>query len=262
MITRANEPQSIGGVLDTGFKIFGAGFMAIVPITFLGTLISAIAGYALTMSMFDAAEAGDPMAGLGAAGVISFIVVLIISLVFFGAALIRTRHIARNEQGSFGSALAGGFKRFPSVLVASIAYGIAIMIGFIALVIPGIFLSVALAFCLYAAAADNKGPFEALSYSYDIVRGNWWRSAAVLTVILIILIVFQLTIVFAAGLFAVAGDPTMGPNLILDVVITPIIGSIISTLSYCLAFAVYDDLKLRKEGSDLADRIEGLGEEA
>ena len=49
-------------------------------------------------------------------------------------------------------------------------------------------------------------------------------------------------------------------QFMIDVVITPILSAILGALFYCLGFALYDDLRLRNEGGDLAERIEGLGE--
>jgi len=266
MIVRANEPQTIGGVLDSGFKLFSGGLTAIMPFAYLGSLLGALGGWVMQVMMLNAMQGGgDPVAFFGATTIIGAIVIWLVTTLFSAAALIRARDVYYGVQGSFGSALGAAFGRLFPVFFAGLLYGIAVSLGLVALIIPGLFLSISLAMCVFAAATDNKGPLESLSYSYDIVKGNWWRTAGVFAVIFIIAIVFYFAIGIVAAIFIVADSGNVTdfaePSLLVDVIIAPVLTAIATTLFYCLGFAVYEDLKLRKEGGDLADRIEGLGEE-
>ena len=51
-------------------------------------------------------------------------------------------------------------------------------------------------------------------------------------------------------------DPeTMSSNVLLNFVILPLISALLAPLFYTFAMAAYNDLKLRRSGADLADRI-------
>lgn len=261
MFVRATEPQSIGGVLDTGFKLFSASVKAVAPIAYVGGLIGAIFGWYAQTAMLNRLGSGTSspfgFSGLEIAG---FLVVTVVTYIFLAAAIIRTRDIHDNNEGSFGSALSGGLRRLWAVFIAGVLYSFAIVFGFIALIVPGIFLSISLAMCIYAAAADDKGPLDSLSYSFELVKGNWWRTAGIFAVIMIIAFVFYFVIGFISAM-VVFSDPAAaveGPSIVIDVLIVPLFSAVISALLYCLGYAVYTDLKLRKEGGDLADRIESL----
>ncbi len=260
MFSPANEPQSIGGVLDTGFKLFRAGFKDLVLIAYLGSILGALWSWGLETTIINSTSGTGPSPGslpllfIGGGLVVMFLVSL-----FMAATLIRARNIYRGEQGSVGSALSLGVRRAPAVFFASLVYGLVVAVGLVLLIIPGLWLSIALAMCMYAAATDNHGPMKALNYSYDLVKGNWWRTAAVFAVIMIIAMVFYFALGFISAMVLVS-DPTAleGPSLWLDIIIFPIVTAAITALVYCLAYAIYEDLKLRKEGGDIASRIEGL----
>lgn len=257
MFEPANEPQSIGGVLDTGFKLFRAGFKQIVPIAYLGSIISALWGWYFQTAMLRRLEAGDPSGfGFQFSDLIGMLIVMVLVAAFFAATLIRASNVYRGEPGSLGAALTGGIRRAPSVFVASLLYFVVMLIGLVLLIIPGVWLSISLAMCFYAAAADGRGPIDSLNYSYELVKGNWWRTAAVFGVIMIIAMVFYFALGFISAMVILSGDPSslQQPSILLDVIIFPIVTAAITALMYCLAYVVYEDLKLRREGGDQIGR--------
>ncbi|WP_424283400.1 hypothetical protein [Eudoraea sp.] len=264
MFTHANEPQSIGGVLDSGFKLFTASIKQVAPITYLGALGGAIGAWVLQTSMLNQiAEGGAPLdfdvpllAG-------TYIAMVIVGTILMAAAIIRIRAVFTSETMSFGLAMLGGMKRAPAVIGASLIYMLAFLVGSILLIVPGIYISVMLAFAFYAAAADNNGPIESIKYSYGLVKGNWWRTAGLLTIMMIVVLVFYVAVGFVVGILAASSDSAqdLQPSILGDIVIIPVITAVITAMMYCLAYAVYHDLKLRSQGIDLAERIESLDKE-
>ena len=59
----------------------------------------------------------------------------------------------------------------------AILYGLAIVVGLILLVIPGIILSISLCLAFYLVALENKGAVDSLKSSHALVKGYWWRTA-------------------------------------------------------------------------------------
>jgi hypothetical protein len=77
------------------------------------------------------------------------------------------------ELGSIPAGVADGMlKTWVFLVIALIVQGIAVMLGFVALIIPGIFLLVSLIFTQVYVAVEDEGPFEALSSSWSLAKGN------------------------------------------------------------------------------------------
>jgi uncharacterized membrane protein len=90
----------------------------------------------------------------------------------------------------------GPFWRF---LGAHILTGIALFIGFICLIIPGIILAVGLAFVPYLVVERGLGPIESMKESWRITKGHKWTLFQLGLVFLGLLILG--TIVFFVGIF-------------------------------------------------------------
>ena len=70
------------------------------------------------------------------------------------------------------------YQQYPLLLKyigASLLEGLIVVVGFIFLIIPGIYLAVKLNFASYAVIDKKVGPVEALKSSYEITNGNWWN---------------------------------------------------------------------------------------
>lgn len=68
------------------------------------------------------------------------------------------------------------------LLTASIFFWTAVLLGFMLLVIPGIFLAVRLIFYKYAVLLDEGGIVSSLEKSWKATKGNGWRIAALMLV--------------------------------------------------------------------------------
>src|SRR5204862_6902693 len=102
-----------------------------------------------------------------------------------------------------GWSVARGFERWGAVLAAVILGGLAMLAGFIAFVIPGIWLAVSLYFASQAVVAEGHSPMDALRRSRELVRGQWWR-------------VFGIGIFFAVMIGVLTGIVSAGANAIAE----------------------------------------------
>lgn len=82
---------------------------------------------------------------------------------------------AKGRKFSLGSAINLVCYKFFVLLFASIVSFMIIGLGFIALIIPGIFLSMRLLFYEQAILLNNKGIVDSLKMSWNVAKGNWWR---------------------------------------------------------------------------------------
>lgn len=113
-------------------------------------------------------------------------------------------------------------------------------------------------FTSQAIIAESKGPLEALSRSWNLTKGFWWRTLGYLLVIVIInaIITFVPT-VLASGLAAVFVEDVIVLQLINGAVSA--IGSVLVTPFTLIAVTLmYFDLRIRKEGFDLEQQVRSL----
>ena len=89
--------------------------------------------------------------------------------------------------------------QFLNFLVANVLAGLAVMIGLILLILPGIYLAVKLQFFGYPIVDRGVGPIDALKESFAITNGVFWK--VLLFDVLATLIVIAGAIAFGVGLF-------------------------------------------------------------
>jgi uncharacterized BrkB/YihY/UPF0761 family membrane protein len=108
---------------------------------------------------------------------------------------------------------------------------------------------------------EELGPTASLSRAWQLVKGSWWRTAVILTVVGLILIALVFVISFVAGLAAIPSafmgnsrSAAIAVQLFVAVLTAPLL-----PLMYCLFYAVYTDLRLRRDGGDLLSRAAAVG---
>ena len=111
-------------------------------------------------------------------------------------------HLVRGAPTSLGQVFAG-FSRWLSVLAYLIlAYG-AMLLGFLALVLPGIFLSICFLLTPFILIDGNLPAAGAMGASFRaVMRLGWWRTFALYFLIVIIMFVLGVAVALAYGIIA------------------------------------------------------------
>jgi hypothetical protein len=143
------------------------------------------------------------------------------------------------------------------VFVFFFVWIIALVIGGILLVLPGIavfcagvYLGVRWTLAVAAMMGEDLGPIRGLSRSWNLVRGQWWRTFGILLLVVIMQSVIGYALGFLFGLIAVAvtsGDV----QLAVVGVGSTILGALVSPITTIAVVLLYFDLRVRKEGLDL-----------
>ena len=115
-----------------------------------------------------------------------FFASIIISIIIYYAIAKATFENLNKREGSVSDAIVSVLKKIIPIFIAGIIYFIVVIIGIIALIIPGIFLAIAFFFYSHSILLNNKGIFTSFEESYNIVKGNWWQ---VFTLYLILIII-------------------------------------------------------------------------
>lgn len=253
MVALAGEPESIGRVLDSGFKLFVKAFPAVFPLSLGAAAVIAVPSIVSVM-MGGPEPAANPLPA--ATFLVLFLVALPVYMILIAAVVYLIGAVAGLHQAGVEQALARGTRCVLSLIGAAILYVLATAGGLILLIVPGIILSLSLSFAFFAIVLDGDSALGALKRSHRLVWGNWWRTLAVVSVpVVIVMIVFLgLGFGFGATMVMSEGKP-MSDVLVLAHLVEAAIGGITAPLIYSIMIAQYHDLKLRKEGHDLAARL-------
>jgi hypothetical protein len=250
-------PQSIGGVLDSGFRLYSAGFKRVFVLAAVSSLLSGV----LQRTTQSAVLQPSPGTATVLAVALIAIALAIAVIALTGAIIGRVDAISRGADVSLSEALATGWRRGPALFGAWICYGLAVTVGFILLIVPGVILMVSMLFGNYAAVTERMGPIAALNYSRQIVRGHWWRTTALVTVIGVIVIVLYIVVLIIVGTVAAMTGASAAaavgatPPWYAQLIVGPLLEALIAPLMYSMFMAIFNDLKLRHEGGDIAERI-------
>lgn len=268
------RPLSVGEVLDLTFRIYRATAVKCLLFAALGVLAQQLASIYAVMQGRTVAKGQDPWQTLltqfvDPSMIALYLVGLALTIVFYAVVLLRQRRILGD--GSVGGELAAAVRRLPAL----IALGVLVVAGFAACFLPALVTGGALRALLILAAlialcyafvavscaqtillVDDAGPVTSLRRSWRLTAGSFWRLSLIYTVAIIILCVLYAVIAAIAGfLAAVLGRGDVAMVTAFTEVVAVALGALATPFYGALALAVLADLKVRKEGADLEQRI-------
>ena len=257
------RPLSLGEILDVSIKIclsqwrtlIKAVLVVVVPVQIVSTIVNA--DYTVESLDFGTSSTQTPqetldqlnqyLGGLAIAGVLQLLAVLLATAACFRA--IAQAYLG--EQTDWRSSLKYAFSMTPALLWLTLLYALGLVLGFVLLILPGIFLYIAWALALPVLLVEGlRGP-KALGRSFQLVKGRWWRTFGVIIVGFILATIVSTIAqgVFLIGIFAGEGNDAL--VLVLSA-IAGIVGLAVSTpFQAALLTVIYFDLRVRKEGFDL-----------
>jgi hypothetical protein len=267
------RPLSVGEVLDLVFQIFKATLVKGLPYGICAVVAQQLPNvYALAsgVTVRQALSAGQPI------GLVLFTVGVLLALVAWSALLLQQRAIIEQRPTSIKSELGEALRRLPSFFVATLLFLVVVGSGAaVIMVVPpqyrtgvripveilSLYLAVLLSCTWPAVLFAGQGPLGALRQSARLVWGNWWRIAVVYVVggaVVIVVSVLLGALIAAIVSSLGAGIPVM-TSVFTEV--ANVLGAVTAPFVGALLLAVFADLRVRKEGTDLKQRIVDLAVE-
>jgi hypothetical protein len=180
----------------------------------------------------------------------------IIALGLWSALMLRQSAIAAGQPTSMRAELREAFLKLPWVLAILITWIVGVGLGLVLLVIPGLYLAVALPFAWPALVLRRMRFPESILYSVRVSRRSWWRTALIFTVGFVVLFVFYAVgLVFALLLAPVIGAVDLAVVTAVATAVFASMGAFAGPFLCALLIATFGDLQVRTEGSDLERRI-------
>ncbi len=268
MFNLPQQPQSIGDVLSNGFRLYCVGFKKIIVLllvsSFFATLPEVLADF-LEIDIIDVTSDTIRWTPSHFLIIILYILSMLVSFVIYSAIAIQFWGIIHSNTPSIKASLKRGLVCLAPILFASILYGLAVMFGLVLLIVPGIMLSIYLLFYGYFILFEHDGIIASLKHSYQLVRGHWWETAIIQTVISIIMMVV-FVVLFVVFIFV---DPTImdfseegtheltGVTLLLSLLLYITLDLSVSLIT-AIVLVLFYDLKMRKTDDGLQPSLEKL----
>jgi hypothetical protein len=181
------------------------------------------------------------------------------------------------EPGDAGHSLRVGIRRVPAMVGASIVllilsllvlFAIGVLVAaarvFVLLLFPAFgYLFVRWSLVSPAIVAEKAGPVHSIRRSWALTQGLFWRSFAVLFLLLLIVVVLRVAL--QAGLIGAFSSMDSISEIalaVVDTVFTVIILAVIYPLSAAIITVLYYDARVRKEGFDLQLLAESIGSDS
>ncbi|MGH2580308.1 MAG: hypothetical protein ACRDGP_05580 [Actinomycetota bacterium] len=226
------RPRTPGEILSESFRIYREN---------AATLLLIVAVIVVPLSFVSAVvvRSGATIAGLLVGAAIAVIIWAILQAAMLRGAAQATIGDPVDVEASYRWGLA----RFGSVLLVALLVGIVVGVGFLLLIIPGFIFLVFLSVSEPALIVENRRGTDAMSRSWNLVRGHFWHALVVILVAAIITGVIQ------GILTAIGGD-----NWFVAWIFTAIAQIITAPFTALVTVLLYLDLRARTEALT-ADRL-------
>src|SRR6185312_13840954 len=239
-------PQSIGEVLESGFRLFRATLGHCLPYGALLVIASELGNFNELLS----GRVPSPTLEHDRTWWTWYGIGIVITLLLWGALLMRQDALARRRPISMRAELAVSLRRFPQLLALTLIAWAGITVGLLILVAPGLYLAVALAFAAPALLVGGaSGPLRALAESVRLVRNEWWRTALLIVFVILTTLAAYLVLVaiLTAASIAVAGIAERTVIASFSEIAGVVVGSITAPFGSAMILTIYADLLRRDE---------------
>ncbi len=213
----------LGRLLDSTVHFYRANAMTLLTV---GFCVSAFVELVIAAALGElgarySATSSIPDVWFTLGGTIFVITPLMTAIV---ACAVRDDHAGRGV--SLRRAVTDGLDVFAHVLVVSLLYLLAVLLGAFAFIVPGIFLLVALYFGPLAVVFEGARGGQALGRSLELLRNGWFHAATTGVVFSVLVGVTGQLVLAGASALAKRADAqavVIGARILLDTVSLPFV---------------------------------------
>lgn len=241
----------VGRVLSRSFSTL---FRNFVPFMLLALVISAPPYvYGILYNIPESMDFGNPaFGGYSAGDVVMTLAQILLAYILTAALVYGTIQHLRGRDVNIGECFGKGLSMILPVLGVAFVSVLLMLIGFVALVIPGIIVVTMLWVAIPAAVIERNG-LSALSRSAELTKGYRWRIFVLLLALIFIMILLSLPLGAASGFLvfnAMSGGDGFATSMTILMAFNWILASFTGALSAVVYAVSYHDLRVAKEGAD------------
>lgn len=274
------KQRDLGDIINITFKFIRENYKPLLQLIykivgpFFILLILAVAYYTYSV-------AGNPIEAITTGGsnfVVSLLLMGAAMLLFYAALYGTILHYIKNYISNGGAVIedeikTGVQKDFFNLILLSIISAILIIAGMMLFILPGIYLMVPLALTGAILVFKDYSVTEAISYSFTLVKDQWWITFVTLLVIWILVyfigLVFQVPLIIYTVVKTLAvvqegsvADPSSYADWVFISlnVLASVIQYLLSAISIIAIAFIYFNLNEHKNLTGTYETIDKLGE--
>jgi hypothetical protein len=243
------HPKGIGDLLEAAFDLYRARWVTLIEIAAVVAVPLTVLQYFVNGEVAKANETIQKGAAhvppgaervFAGAGIVAIVTVLV-WLILAGAIAWAAAETLVGREPTFRECYRVGYARMWSILLVGVLSALAVLGGFILLIVPGFIVLTHLICGVSTVVVEGKRGWAALSRSWKLVRHNAWRTfgAIVITGFVASAVTGLFGAIFRNGWFLRGLAAGVG-----SAIVTPF-GTLVLVL-------IYFDLRVRKENLDLA----------
>lgn len=251
------RPRTLAELLDASLKIFRVTLPKCLPYASVAILFGQLATlYDLSRGQVtpEPRDLNDPV------WVVLYAVGSLVFVILWMAMLLRQSAVAAGRPPGSRDLL-DALKQTPAIAAIVLISGALILvfiappltlvepyrsIGFGLMLLPAIYIWVALSLALPARMLTRKGVLQSLLYSLRLIHGNWWRTTALYAIAFaIIFAVYLFTAVLVAMILPDAGRAEAVARAVMTAVILAV-GAMGLIFYTAILLSVFGDLELRQ----------------
>jgi hypothetical protein len=182
------QPRGLGDILSAAFEIYKSNAaklivivaVVVVPLQFLSKLLTGVvfASKKEQILVGNLSITTTAPRSFGVAILVSLIGLLITVVITSALQAAITRAAAQTTVGEpvdVAESYRFGFKRLGAVLATSIVVGIVVVVGFLLLIVPGVYFLTIFAVAIPVVVIEGQGVGAAMSRSAALAKGNFWH---------------------------------------------------------------------------------------
>ncbi len=236
---------SIGRVIGSSFGVYARNFIGFTVLAAVISLINVATGFvigtdpnAIAAGQFDVVPI-----------VIGVIVGIIVSALTQAAIIYGTFQDLRGQKAGMAACISRGIATMIPVIVGSILFSLAVVVGLTLLIIPGIILLLMWWVYIPVVVVENEGIMGSFGRSSALTRGRRWHLLGLLLVIVLISIVISSVLVGSVAAIIMTAQSESAFFAVQ--VIQYVISAMITAFSAVMIAVTYYYLRAEKEGIDV-----------
>lgn len=266
--------MSIGEVLDAGFRLYRLTLVRCLVLALLSVIVGQIP------SAYDLAQ-GTLTVPIDEKGAFWWLLVVVTTAanIWVSVALFwRQWGVVQGRPATLREDLTTALRLWPPVFATTLlallliaAPGILIGIAWAAfdmmgrwLIIPWlvglvVWVSLPAMMSVPVRLIEGLGPASSVSRAFTLMRGSWWRSSAIFTIALLVMLVFYTIGGLIGVLIAqLVGTADLAVMTVVTTIITAILGGIFVPFYTSITLVLLLELQVRRGGADIASRLSAL----
>jgi hypothetical protein len=249
-VVESGDGVSVGRVFARGFGVIADNPGTVLGIALVvGALPSMIVSWAQNTTLTGEM---DRFQTIGSAGVslLSFVIGLAIQALVQGSLVRATLAHGRGQRATFGECIGATWPVVLPLIGLVIVMAIAVGLGFVLFLVPGIMLYVMWSVASPALVAERTGVFEALGRSRELTRGTRWKVFGIEAILVVVYYVF-LGALGALLIASVGTDFKAMPGTGLSIgwiLSTVLVSVVVNTVWSTVQSSLYVELRNWKEG--------------